>query len=87
MNKSESSFFSATENKMLKILGKKKMSIAEISDKMYEGVPKKPMNAGIIVSGLISRINKKVKFYELNWHLDGLGQGRAGRTIWVEESK
>lgn len=87
ISKSEITFFSPTENKMLKILGKKKMSIAEISDKMYEGITKKPMNASIIVSGLISRINKKTEYYELKWFLDGSGQGRAGRTVWVEESK
>lgn len=87
ISKNEITFFSPTESKMLKILGKKKMSIAEISEKMYEGIAKKPMNASIIVSGLISRINKKTEYFDLNWFLDGEGQGRAGRTVWVKETK
>jgi hypothetical protein len=73
--------FSPTEMKVLKILGRKKMTISEITTKLC-GKHKKSINAGNIVAYFIRRINMKCKFHKLDWFLNGKGAGRLGRTVW-----
>jgi hypothetical protein len=72
--------FSPNENKILTILGRKKMSIVDITKEFYSG--KGPVSASTVVSNAIRRINFKCEYYKLDWHLDGQGMGRVGRIVW-----
>ena len=73
--------FSPTEQKIIKILGKKEMTIAEITDVVHD-TEYRPLNANNRISSAIRRINQKCIFYKLGWWIDGVGAGRAGRTVW-----
>lgn len=76
--------FSEMENQILKVLGKKALMIAEITEKCY---PKKnkPINANNTVAGTIRRINMKCKAHNLKWKIEGYGTGRGGRIVWIKE--
>jgi hypothetical protein len=76
--------FSVTEAKVLKIIGSKKMTIAEITEKLYED-DKLPLGANNRVASVIRRINQKCEYHKLSWFLNGVGAGRAGRTIWKDK--
>lgn len=80
------STFSLNEQKVLLILGRRKMTIAAITEKFYDGEDR-PMNDIIHVASLIRRINKKCEFYKKTWYLEGKGAGRAGRTVWRQAHK
>ena len=71
--------FSPNEQKILEVLGEEKMSISEITKKIYV----RPMlNGSTIVGNSINRIVKKCKFHKLNWTLKSQGGGRGGKTVW-----
>lgn len=72
--------FSPNENKILEIVGRKKMTITEITQKFYNG--KGPVSASTIVSNAIRRINFKCEYHKLDWYIAGEGMGRVGRTVW-----
>jgi hypothetical protein len=74
-----SSLFSDSEQKVLKILGRKKMLIGDLVTEFYR---RKPVDANNKIGTFIRRIQKKCDFHELPWTLDGQGAGRNGRTIW-----
>lgn len=84
MNNTDKSFFSPSEQKLLKTLGKKKMSILELTDTMFKDEKKKPINGSILVGGMVTRINRKCAYHDLPWYLNGEGAGRAGKTVWHE---
>ncbi len=73
--------FSETEEKVLKLLGSKKLSIAKLTEEFFKG-QKKPINPNAVVSSAINRINKKADFHNLEWFISGKGLGRSGRTVW-----
>ncbi len=73
--------FSPTETKIIEIIGKKKMTIAEITDELHD-TEYRPLNANNRVSSAIRRINDKCIHYKLKWELNGEGLGRHGRTVW-----
>jgi len=77
--------FSPTENLVLKTLGKKKMTVADITSKIFED-PEKVMNPNAVVSSAIIRINKKCKFHKLSWWINSYGLGRAGKTVWLDKN-
>ena len=79
--------FSPTENELIKLLDKRVMKIGDLTEEFYSNYPVKPLNFQNIVSGAILRINKKCKYHELNWHIQGFGLGRLGKTIWKEKLK
>lgn len=74
--------FSPLETKVLKALGRRKLSIAELTEKIYKRVP---LNGATTVGTAIIRINKKCQLHKLDWHLEGQGLGRGGKTVWVEK--
>lgn len=74
--------FSETEEKILKILGNKKMSITEVAEKFFKTSPP-TLNPNATISGTVIHINKKCKFHKLTWTIDGEGMGRKGKTIWI----
>ena len=78
--------FSPTESELIKILGNKTMKIGELTEEFYSHLIK-PLNFQNIISGAILRINKKCKHHKLNWHIQGIGLGRQGKTVWKEKLK
>lgn len=84
MEKEESKFFSDRELKVLKTLGKKKMTLRQLSDKVFTD---DVMNAQIMMATLVTRVQKKCKFHKLNWSLLSEGQGRAGKTVWLASTR
>jgi hypothetical protein len=74
--------FSATEERVLKILGKKKLTVKVLSEKYFKG-QKKPINPSNVISGAIVRINRKCSYFGLDWYVYGEGLGRHGKTVWV----
>jgi hypothetical protein len=75
--------FSPRETKILKLLGKKKLSIRVLSEKYYEDEAC-PINPGNLIAGAISRINAKCTYNKLDWFIQGEGLGRGGKIVWVE---
>jgi DNA-binding response OmpR family regulator len=74
--------FSPTEMKILKILGRRKMKIGEIAEKLYG---KKKLNTNTIVTQLVRRINNKCEYHKLSWFINGKGAGRGGKTVWKDK--
>lgn len=79
-----SDLFSPNEERILKILGRKKMSIKQIAAKFLEGreVFLSDQNG---VAGTVRRINEKCEKHELPWFLNGMGSGRGGRVVWKDK--
>jgi len=73
--------FSEHENLVLKILGKRRMTIEEISEEFYHS-RQLPSESRNYVAGVIRRIERKCDRLKLEWTLHGKGVGRGGRTIW-----
>lgn len=61
--------FSERELSVIEVLGKKTLSIKEISYSLFGADLDTPLNAEIIVSNNIQRITKKCKHYKLPWTL------------------
>jgi hypothetical protein len=70
------------ENKVLKILGDKKLTISQLAKVYYRG-SKGPVNPNNTVSGIVLRINRKVEYHNLSWFIKSAGLGRHGKTVWV----
>lgn len=73
---------SPSEEKVLKIIGRKKLMISEITDRFYR--TDAPFAANNRVASIIRRINNKCEYNRTNWFLNGSGCGRAGRLIWKD---
>lgn len=76
--------FSPNEEKIIEIVGDKKMTIGSITEKLYRG-QKAPVSAGTVVSNAVHRINSKCEYHKLKWFLNGCGVGRLGKTIWKDK--
>lgn len=76
--------FSPTEEKVLKILGKRRLSIRELSNR-YFGYSEQVLNPNAVVSSAILRINRKCKYHKLKWFINGSGSGRGGKTVWRDK--
>lgn len=74
--------FSKRERDILEILGRRKMTIREITEALFN--ERLPLDANNSVAMSIRRINSKCEFYDLPWRLESKGGGRAGKTIWRE---
>jgi len=60
--------FSERENKIIKIIGRKKMTLEQIGKKLFEeGYA--PFDSTISVANSVNRIIKKCLYYELDWTL------------------
>lgn len=73
--------FSEHENMILKILGRRKMSIQEISDSFYHS-REVPLASRNYVALVIRRIEAKCEKDKLSWTIRGKGIGRGGKTVW-----
>lgn len=76
--------FSPLETKILEVLGRKTMSIHDITEQAYSEADE-PLGANNTIGTAIRRINEKCEYHELDWFLNGEGVGRGGRTIWKEK--
>lgn len=75
---------STNEQRVLEILGRKKMTISEITVEFYRG-HQLPIFANNVISMVVRNINKKCVHNKSDWYLNGEGAGRAGRTVWREK--
>ncbi len=85
MNDLKYILFSPTEEKVLRILGKKKMTVTDIAVELYKS-DKKPINPNNVVSGAIRHINRKCEYHHLAWFINGAGLGRGGKTVWKDKN-
>ncbi len=76
--------FSPSEEKVLKILGRKRMKLSAITDKFYEDRDLPPLNANILIASVVRRINSKCNYLKADWWIAGEGLGRGGKTVWRE---
>ena len=74
--------FSETEERVLKIIGRKKISISDITKTLYKG--ERRLTGNNSTAGVIRRINMKCEHHGTTWSLAGKGTGRAGRIVWKE---
>lgn len=74
--------FSPTEKVIIKIIGRRKITIAEITEKYLEDADPAPITPNNYIGLVVRRIVAKCNHYKLNWTLDGVGTGRGGRTVW-----
>lgn len=72
--------FSQNEEKILKVLGKEKMTVKEIACHFYDNPGDTDQRN--YIAGVIRRIVRKCERYHMAWTLKGEGSGRHGRTIW-----
>lgn len=70
--------FSERENKIIKIIGRKKTTIQEISDELFKDEPN-TLDAETKVSSSINRIIRKCEYHSLSWTL--LKKRRNGSVI------
>lgn len=76
--------FSKQESKVLRILGRKKLTITELADEYFKD-EEKVIDPNNTICGVITRINRKCDFNNLDWFVSGEGLGRHGRTVWKEK--
>lgn len=73
--------FSEHEKMVLHILGRRKMTVREISEQFYHS-QELPLESQNYVAMIVRRIVRKCEKMDLNWTIEGKGGGRGGRTIW-----
>ncbi len=73
--------FSASEETVIEIIGRKKKTIAQIT-KEYFGDPTELMDPNNYIAAVVRRVARKCDFHSLPWTLEGAGRGRRGRTVW-----
>lgn len=74
--------FSYFEREVLSIIGRKKLTIREITEEVYSEPNLEHAN---IVAGVVRRINRKCEDLDLPWFINGKGGGRGGKTVWREK--
>jgi hypothetical protein len=74
--------FTAPEKEVLKILGRKKLTISQIVSRW--GGPSHALDRNNYIASVIRRINKKCKHHGLTFSIAGEGAGRGGKTVWKE---
>ncbi len=76
--------FSPHESEILKIIGKRKVTIAEITAEFY-AERTKLFDSSNYIASVVRRINRKCDHIKAPWRLAGSGSGRHGRKIWREK--
>lgn len=79
--------FSEAEEKVLEIIGNKKIAIVKITEKFYGDSFEDTFEPNNYVAAIVRRISKKCAFHKLGWTIDGEGWGRHGRKVWVARLK
>lgn len=74
--------FSEREQKILKVLGRRNMSLKQISDAVFEGV-RQPFDATISINNSIGRIIKKCEYHsEINFTLR---KSRVNKILFIKK--
>lgn len=60
-------YFSDRESKIIKILGRKKMTLEQISIELFKGSKEKPLDTNIIIANSVRRIIKKCLYHNFRW--------------------
>jgi hypothetical protein len=58
--------FSSREKEIIKIIGRRKITISKIREELFKG-KNKPLDANINVGNSVIRIIKKCEHYDLSW--------------------
>lgn len=82
MNKKSVNYFSEHEKIIIKIVGRKKLSIENVTKTFFKTHHDYPLDANNYVAGVIRRIVRKCEHYKLPWSITGEGAGKHGRTVW-----
>lgn len=72
--------FSDSEKKLIKLINKKPITIAELTSKYYGD--DQPFEASKRIAGLVNRITAKLKDSDVDWDLESQGGGRGGKSVW-----
>jgi len=73
--------FSDDEKEILRIIGRRKMTIQDISSKFYR-CKEVPLADRNYIACVIRRVNAKCSKNKSSWVLVGEGSGRGGRVVW-----
>ena len=73
--------FSEHEKMILKILGRRKMTVKELSEEFYSS-RQVELASRNYVNMIIRRIAAKCEIHQVNWTIKGKGGGRHGKTVW-----
>lgn len=79
MSKKLESYFSRHENDIIKIIGRKKKTINEITAEFFK---EDTLEGNNYVAGVVRRVVRKCEHYKLPWSITGEGAGKHGRTVW-----
>lgn len=74
--------FSDLQNKIIDVLGDKKLSIVELAAKVYKDTPNAPLAPNNSVISAIHYINLKCEANNLKWYIYGEGKGQKGKTVY-----
>ncbi len=74
--------FSNREDKIIKIIGKRKLSINDITVELFKDDPTAPFDTHIVVSNSIRRVIKKCEHYKNTWTLV---KERADGEVYVSK--
>lgn len=77
--------FSPTEKTVIDIIGRRKITLAELTEELARVSQHESFDLNNYVAGVVRRIVKKCDHYKLNWTIEGQGSGRGGRTVWKEK--
>jgi len=73
--------FSEKELKVLKLIGKRRLTIKRLTRSYYKK-DAIPTNGSNNIAATVRRIVIKAHMYNLKWTIKGEGGGRGGRTVW-----
>lgn len=77
--------FSDAEQQILKILGNRKMTLIEITERFYDdGDHSEVFSPNNYIGSAIRRIAKKAEHFDLPWRIAGK-RDVTGRTVWKEK--
>jgi hypothetical protein len=74
--------FSPREQRLIKILGKNAMTIAELTEFYFMDELCMSLEANNNIAGSIRRIVAKCEKNKLKWTIKSKGGGRQGKTVW-----
>lgn len=77
------SVFSEREQKIVDIIGRRKITIAEITEELIR-VGELPFDGRILVSNSVRRIVDKCKYYRLEWTLT---KSRENKKLMIKKEK
>lgn len=74
--------FSERETQIIKIVGSKEVTLEDISKKLFDSAPDKPLETGIAVSNAVRRIIRKCQHFNLDWTLK---KRREGNKLFIKK--